>query len=427
MERTVLPVLSMAYWPNLMKDKRVYSVGQVNRYIKGLLQEDFLLERICIKGEVSNCKYHSSGHIYFTLKDEDSAISAIMFAGDRRSGLDFAMKDGDQVLASGNVGVYERGGTYQIYVKALERAGEGDLYLRFQRLKQELEEMGMFAEEYKQPIPHWARRIGIVTAPTGAAVRDIIQISGRRNPHVELILYPARVQGEGAAESIVQGLETLDAMDLDVLIVGRGGGSIEDLWAFNEEIVARAVFACHTPVISAVGHETDTTICDFVADLRAPTPSAAAELAVFSYEEFTADRMELRRRFSDSMESRIQELRKTLQGYSRELNHLSPAGRLNERRQYVLHLEQRLQSEMERILAESRNAMALYASRLEGASPAKKLSQGFGFAVDEKKRHISSVRMVRVGDPLTLHLEDGSIETQITEIKEEESWNRNQT
>ena len=265
----------------------VYSVSQVNSYIKNMFTQDFLLRRISVKGEVSNCKYHTSGHIYFTLKDGGGTLSAVMFAGQRR-GLSFRLAEGQQVVVKGNVDVYERDGKYQLYAAEIELAGRGDLFLRFEKLRNELEEMGMFAAEYKQDIPRYATKIGIVTAPTGAAVRDIINISKRRNPYVQLVLYPALVQGAEAKYSIAKGIETLDAMGLDVLIVGRGGGSIEDLWAFNEEMVARAIFACRTPVISAVGHETDVTIADYVADLRAPTPSAAAELAVFDYEQFEA-------------------------------------------------------------------------------------------------------------------------------------------
>lgn len=262
--------------------KNVYSVGQVNTYIRNMFAQDFMMQRISIRGEVSNCKYHTSGHIYFTLKDEVGTINAIMFAGNRK-GLSFPMKEGDKVIATGSVEVYERDGKYQLYAREIELDGAGNLYLKFEALKHELEEMGMFAAEYKKPIPKYATRIGVVTAPTGAAVRDIQNIAGRRNPFVQLILYPALVQGDGAVESIVNGIHALDMLGLDVLIVGRGGGSIEDLWAFNEEAVARAIFECETPVISAVGHETDTTIADYVADLRAPTPSAAAELAVFDY------------------------------------------------------------------------------------------------------------------------------------------------
>ncbi|MEE1028878.1 MAG: exodeoxyribonuclease VII large subunit, partial [Agathobacter sp.] len=274
--------------------KNVYTVGQVNNYIKNMFAQDFLLHRISIKGEVSNCKYHSSGHIYFTLKDSAGTISAIMFAGNRR-GLNFQMKEGDKVIVTGSVEIYERSGSYQIYAREIELDGEGNLYLKFEALKRELEEMGMFAPEYKQPIPKYSKRIGIVTAPTGAAVQDIRNISYRRNPYVQLILYPALVQGDGAAESIVNGIRALEHIGVDVIIVGRGGGSIEDLWAFNEEIVARAIFDCQIPVISAVGHETDWTIADYVADMRAPTPSAAAELAVYDYRLIEASFSEAKR------------------------------------------------------------------------------------------------------------------------------------
>ena len=253
----------------------IYSVAQVNSYIKNLFVQDFLLNRISVRGEVSNCKYHTSGHIYFTLKDKSGTLSAVMFAGQRK-GLTFQLQEGQQVVVTGSIDIYERDGRYQLYAREIKRDGVGDLFERFQKLRDELEEMGMFAAEYKKPIPKYAKTIGIVTASTGAAIHDIINITARRNPYVQLILYPALVQGQDAKFSIVNGIRTLDSMGLDVLIVGRGGGSMEDLWAFNEEIVARAIFECETPVISAVGHETDVTIADYVADLRAPTPSAAA-------------------------------------------------------------------------------------------------------------------------------------------------------
>ena len=258
----------------------VYTVSQVNNYIKNMFTQDFMLNRIAVQGEVSNCKYHSSGHLYFSLKDGGGAIACVMFAGQRK-GLAFSMKNGDRVVVNGSVSVYERDGRYQLYAREIRLEGEGALYEQFLALKRQLEEMGMFAPEYKRPIPSYIRRLGVVTAPTGAAIQDIRNIAGRRNPYVQIILYPALVQGEGAASSIVRGIEALDELGVDVIIVGRGGGSMEDLWAFNEEPVARAIFQCRTPVISAVGHETDVTIADFAADLRAPTPSAAAELAVF--------------------------------------------------------------------------------------------------------------------------------------------------
>ena len=260
----------------------IYSVKQVNAYIKNMFTQDFLLRNLCVSGEVSNCKYHTSGHIYFSLKDESGAIACVMFAGQRK-GLAFSMKDGDKVVVEGSVDVYQRDGRYQLYARKITLEGAGLLYERFLALKAELEEMGMFDAGYKQPIPRFIRTLGVVTAPTGAAVQDIRNIAYRRNPYVQVILYPALVQGDGAKESIVKGIQALEALGVDVMIVGRGGGSIEDLWAFNEEEVARAVFNCSVPVISAVGHETDTTIIDYVADLRAPTPSAAAELAVYDY------------------------------------------------------------------------------------------------------------------------------------------------
>ena len=247
-----------------------------------------MLQSIMVKGEVSNCKYHSSGHIYFTLKDEKGTIACVMFSANR-SGLRFRMEEGQQVVVSGRIDVYERDGKYQIYVQEIRLDGAGALYERYEQLKRELEERGMFAPQYKRPIPKYIGTLGVVTAATGAAVQDIINIARRRNPYVQIILYPAIVQGEAAVPSIVNGIRALERLGVDTIIVGRGGGSIEDLWAFNEEPVAQAVFDCSIPIISAVGHETDTTIVDFVADLRAPTPSAAAELAVYDIEGRSTD------------------------------------------------------------------------------------------------------------------------------------------
>lgn len=405
--------------------RKIYSVGQVSAYIKDVFDGDFLLRNLSVQGEVSNCKYHGSGHIYFTLKDGQGSISGIMFKGNRLKGLSFPMKDGDQVVVTGSVSVYEKGGTYQIYAREIFLAGVGDLYIRFEQLKQELEEMGMFAPEYKKPIPKFAKRIGIVTAPTGAAVRDIIQISLRRNPFVELILYPALVQGEGAAQSIVSGIMALDAMDLDVLIVGRGGGSIEDLWAFNEEAVARAIFSCNTPVISAVGHETDTTISDYVADLRAPTPSAAAEQAVFSYQEWQNTLGNYKLLFGRAMSNRMETVETQIATYAKQLEYLSPTKGLDEKRQYAMSLEQRLESAMGRLLEEYRGQLALYAGRLEGLSPAKKLSQGYSYMMDAQGKTVTSTNQVAVGDAIEVFVNDGIIGAEINQIKEDVSWKKN--
>ena len=395
--------------------KNVYSVGQVNAYIKNMFAQDFMMQHIYIKGEVSNCKYHSSGHIYFTMKDATGTLNAVMFAGYRR-GLKFTMKEGDNVIVTGSVEIYERDGKYQLYAREIELDGAGNLYLRFEALKQELEEMGMFAPEYKKTIPRFARRIGVVTAPTGAAVQDIRNIAARRNPYVQLILYPALVQGEGAAASIVNGIRALDAMGLDVLIVGRGGGSIEDLWAFNEEIVARAIFECNTPVISAVGHETDTTIADYVADMRAPTPSAAAELAVFDYRTVKEQITGLYRRLSGNMEQKIKFTGMQIRQMESRLHRLSPESRMREKRMYTAGLEQKIEQLMQKRLAEKRHEVAIFAERMERLSPLRKLSGGYAYVTDSKEKALLCVSQVERGDEVTIQLLEGKIKAEVTEV-----------
>ena len=389
----------------------VYSVSQVNAYIKNMFAQDFALSRISIKGEVSNCKYHTSGHIYFTLKDGLAAIQAVMFAS-RRGGLDFELRDGQQVVVKGSVEVYERDGRYQLYASQIALDGAGDLFRRFEKLRNELEEMGMFAPEYKRPIPKFARTVGVVTASTGAAIRDIINISSRRNPYVQLVLYPARVQGEGAAESIARGIEVLDRMGLDVIIAGRGGGSIEDLWAFNEEIVARAIFRCSTPVISAVGHETDVTIADYVADLRAPTPSAAAELAVFDFGQFEAQLRGAKELLARGLKRKIDGVRYQTEQYRLKLRLHDPQRQINEKRQRLVSAEDELKRLMERRLSDCRHRLALMSGRLHGQSPLEKLSRGFGFITDEEGRWVDHAASVRPGDRLSIRLADGQIEAR---------------
>ena len=399
--------------------KNAYSVGQVNRYVKNMFTQDFFLQKIYVKGEVSNCKYHTSGHIYFSLKDETGTMSCVMFAGHRR-GLAFSMKDGDKVIVGGSVDVYERDGRYQLYAKEITLEGAGALYERYLALKQELEEMGMFAGEYKQPIPKFIRRLGVVTAPTGAAVQDIRNISYRRNPYLQIILYPALVQGAGAAESIVKGIRMLDGLNVDVIIVGRGGGSIEDLWAFNEEIVARAIFECRTPVISAVGHETDFTIADFVADLRAPTPSAAAELAVNDYRSVVESVSVYRQRMYRAMSTRLDFYRSRLANFSTKFGYLSPEYRLREQRQRLADVESSLQNAMEGKLKENRHRLSLYVEHFTGLSPLRKLNQGFSYVADQEKRTLTSVKQVKNGDTIYISVTDGTIEAKVNSIKKEE-------
>ena len=402
--------------------KNIFSVGQINRYVKNMFTQDFILQKIYVKGEVSNCKYHTSGHIYFSLKDETGVLSCVMFAGHRR-GLAFRMKDGDRVVVGGAVDVYERDGRYQLYAKEISLEGAGALYERFLALKTELEEMGMFAQEYKQPIPAFIHRLGVVTAPTGAAVQDIRNISLRRDPYLQIILYPALVQGEGAADSIVRGIHMLDQAEVDVIIVGRGGGSIEDLWAFNEEKVARAIFECRTPIISAVGHETDFTIADFVADLRAPTPSAAAELAVADFRQILQNIAGLRDRMQKAMQRRAELGRAQLMQYQMRFQYLNPEAKLRDNRQRLADLDELLRRAMKNRIAEERHMLGIYLERYRGLSPLYKLNQGYSFVSDREGNGILSTQPVHSGDLLEISVTDGVIEAEVRSSRKED-WNK---
>ena len=402
--------------------KNIFSVGQINRYVKNMFTQDFILQKIYVKGEVSNCKYHTSGHIYFSLKDETGVLSCVMFAGHRR-GLAFRMKDGDRVVVGGAVDVYERDGRYQLYAKEISLEGAGALYERFLALKTELEEMGMFAQEYKQPIPASIHRLGVVTAPTGAAVQDIRNISLRRDPYLQIILYPALVQGEGAADSIVRGIHMLDQAEVDVIIVGRGGGSIEDLWAFNEEKVARAIFECRTPIISAVGHETDFTIADFVADLRAPTPSAAAELAVADFRQILQNIAGLRDRMQKAMQRRAELGRAQLMQYQMRFQYLNPEAKLRNNRQRLADLDELLRRAMKNRIAEERHMLGIYLERYRGLSPLYKLNQGYSFVSDREGNGIISTKQVHSGDLLEISVTDGVIEAEVRSSRKED-WNK---
>lgn len=394
----------------------IYTVSQVNSYIRHLFEEDFALGAIRIKGEVSNCKYHSSGHIYFTLKDEKSSMAAVMFAGNR-SGLQFPMKDGDRVTAFGSVNVYERDGKYQLYAREIIQDGIGDLYQRFEQLKKELLEMGMFDAAYKKPLPRYAQKVGIITSPTGAAIRDIINIATRRNPYVQLYLCPALVQGAEAVPSLISGLNRMDAMGMDVLIIGRGGGSIEDLWAFNEEEVARAIFACKTPVISAVGHETDVTISDYVADMRAPTPSAAAELAVFDYQKFLENVGQFRTTLDRTMMNRYQLCRAKFQYLAARMEKISPVKQLLDQRQQLDYQSDRLKAAMDTKLQFEKHRLKLAAEMLHGLSPMRKLESGFSYVSNEKGQNIRRVEQVKKGEQLQITLCDGELKAKVLEVK----------
>jgi exodeoxyribonuclease VII large subunit len=398
--------------------KNIYTVTDINRYIKNMFSQDFMMRKIYVKGEISNCKYHSSGHIYFTLKDESGSLRGIMFAGSAKN-LKQKLRDGDQIIALGSIEVFEMAGNYQLYVKEIIFDGTGDLNNRYQELKMRLEEMGMFATEYKKQIPAYPQKIGIVTAPTGAAIRDIQQIALRRNPYVQLILFPALVQGEGAKASIVEGIEQLDKIGVDLIIVGRGGGSIEDLWAFNEEIVANAVFQCKTPIISAVGHETDTTIIDYVADMRAPTPSAAAELAVFSINEvlefLLSSQNYLEKQFTITLNSWKSKLMK-------EKIHLeknNPSSKLNEQRRTLVELEHEIMDQFQKLLQERSKCLEIYAGKLDGLSPLKKMKQGYSMVLNAAGEKIYSVHQLVRDEKIKIAMQDGVVEAKVQGIFEQ--------
>ncbi len=394
----------------------IYSVGQVNSYIKDMFVQNALLRRINVRGEISNCTYHRTGHIYFSLKDHTGAISCVMFKGDSQS-LTFQMQEGQKVVVSGNISVFERDGKYQLYAREIQLDGEGALYQQYMQLKRKLEALGLFSAEHKKPIPMYAGTIGIVTAPTGAAIRDIIKVSYRRNPYVQLILYPALVQGTQAAQSIVQGIRTLDAYGVDVIIVGRGGGSIEELWAFNEEPVARAIFACRTPVISAVGHETDTTIADLVADLRVPTPSAAAEQAVLEYRQLVNHMELLKNQLADRIEQKIHLYRQRLEHDRLRFLYAGPQHKLNEKKQYISELMDRFPKEMQGKILDRKYQIGLLAERLDGISPLKKLQQGYSYTELSDGKAFRCLKQVEPGDMVTIHVTDGRVRARVEEME----------
>lgn len=395
--------------------KNVYSVGKVNSYIKNMFSQDSMLRSIYVKGEVSNLKYHSSGHIYFTLKDNTGTLSCIMFKGYRYNGLKFTLENGQQIVVGGSIEVYEHDGKYQLYAKEIELSGEGDLYAKFEKLKKDLYDEGMFDASYKKPIPKYAKKIGIVTARTGAAVRDIIDISKRRNPYVQLILYPAQVQGEGAAETIVQGINALQNQGVDVIIVGRGGGSIEDLWAFNEEIVARAIFACPIPIVSAVGHETDTTIADFVADLRAPTPSAAAELTVYPIADLIKEIDDYSSLLSSAMNHRLNMVKNRLDSCIKLVAANNPKIKVREQRTHYVNLSEKISRLMQDKLTSNRHRLNMLITKTESLSPLERLKGGYVYAAKDGKPLIKT-EQIKPEDVVNITLSDGEAKMKVQEV-----------
>lgn len=389
--------------------ERILTVSQVSRYLKNLLSTDYVLTGLSVSGEVSDMVSRPNGHIYFSIKDENALLKCVIFAGARRTGLGFPMRNGDQVVVRGRVDLYDRGGQMQVIASRIERQGAGDLYERFLALKNRLEEMGMFSQQYKRPIPRYIHRLGVVTSPSGAALQDIKSVSFRRNPYLQILLAPARVQGEGAAETIAEGIRRLDAEGVDLIIVGRGGGSIEDLWAFNEEIVARAIFDCETPVISAVGHETDFTIADYVADLRAPTPSAAAELAVDDIHELIRKIDESRRRMEQIMQMQLRYHIEQARRIYLSLQAASPKEKLKSLRFELEKKKAGLDERMRERLAGSERQLAILAERFEGLSPLKRLSGGYAYVRSEQGECLTRIAQAKAGELLEIHVTDGAV------------------
>ncbi len=402
----------------------IYSVKDINRYIKNMFDNDYLMRNVKIRGEISNVVYHSSGHIYFTLKEDGYAIKAVMFRQYQGRGLDFRMQNGQKIVVAGSLSVFERDGVFQLYAKEITLDGRGNLYEAYELLKQRLYEEGLFEFECKKEIPKFPKKVGIVTAKTGAAIQDIMNIAKRRNPYVQLYLYPAQVQGEGAAETIVAGIKKLDTMGLDTIIIGRGGGSIEDLWAFNEEIVARAIFEANTPIISGTGHEIDNTIADYVSDLRAPTPSAAAELAIPDVMTSLQQVRQYEQRMVADISHKMNLANQQLQRLSAYLERLSPERKLQNQMQYLDSLQNQIGMAMQQKLNGAKHRYELLLARLNGLSPTAKLVGGYGYVEGEDGRTIKSVSEMKEKQSFSVTMWDGTVTGTVTHIeKQKENGN----
>lgn len=389
------------------------TVTDLNKYIKGRIDNDEMLNNVLVKGEISNFKNHYTGHMYFTLKDENSLIKCVMFKT-YTTHLSFMPKDGMKVIVLGGVSVFERDGVYQIYAKAMKEDGLGNLYVAYEELKNKLSNEGLFDEKYKKPIPFMPKTIGVLTSNTGAVIRDIINVSTRRNPNVNIRLYPVPVQGSGAGEKIAEGIEFMNKNKLaDVLILGRGGGSIEDLWPFNEEVVARAIFNSKIPIISAVGHETDFTIADFVADLRAPTPSAAAELAVANIDDVRENLRAYNNRYKVSLKKKIELMKMSYEKCMTRQAFKNPTQKINE--QYML-IDMKVKSLQNSILLkikEDKTKFVKEVAKLDALSPLKTLTRGYSIISKQDGRIAKEVKDLSQGEKVSIRLSDGSVDAQV--------------
>ena len=390
-------------------ERQILGVSHVNAYIKQLMDKDFILKNLSVQGEVSNFKAHSSGHLYFTLKDDESTISCVMFKTHVQN-MDFIIENGMKIIVQGAVSVYERSGQYQIYVRKMMQDGLGRLYQAFEALKRKLNAEGLFNEDVKKPICKYAGHIGIITSDTGAALRDIVQVAKRRNPYVKMTLYPALVQGQEAAPTIIKGIAYFNQeKKVDTIILGRGGGSIEDLWVFNDEAVARSIYASDIPIISAVGHETDFTISDFVADLRAPTPSAAAELAVYDYYTLQNNLNQFELTIRQAMYRQLDHKKKRLELLKVQLSHQHPGLKFERKYQYIAELEDKMKMLIENIIRRKRHQVNLLEEQLKGLSPIQRLKEGYAYLSDLKLNKITSVNQLKPNDKVMVTLSDGQV------------------
>lgn len=397
--------------------KHIFSVTQINSYIHRIFESDYALKKIYLKGEVSNCKYHSSGHIYFTLKDEKSALRCVMFSSDRYKGLTFHLEDGQLVEVCGNISVYEQAGTYQMYARKIELSGAGELYIRYEQLKQELAEKGYFDFERKKPLPPYPEKIGIVTALTGAAIEDIKSIAQRRNPSVQLYLYPAKVQGEGAAAQIARGIQYFDAAGVDIIIIGRGGGSIEDLWAFNEIKVADAIYQADTPIISGTGHEIDMTIADYCADVRAATPSAACELAIPDIASFSTRMANYREVLDSLFQQKLLQMYQRVSLLEKQLESQRPDRKLMQHRLIYEHLEGKLTQAIRDKYQSRQQQFTRYLDRLSALAPTSRLRGGYVFAHTKEGSPLTSVDQIEKEQSFFITFSDGQAEVMPVSVK----------
>ena len=421
-----------------MAERKIFSVLDITKYIKGKLEGDFALRNIRVSGEVSNCKEDRNGHLYFTIKDSAAIMNCAMWASKRRTGLDFKMETGQHIVVTGNVGVYEKWGDYRLYADKIEQEGMGRLFEELEKLKQKLKAEGLFDEKHKKPIPKYPKKIGIITSRTGAVIEDIKRTAKEANAYVQLILYPAIVQGKDAAAALIKGIERFEEEGVDTIIIGRGGGSIEDLWCFNDENLARKVYACSIPIISAVGHQTDRTLVDEVSDLSVATPTAAAMSAVpkleTAFKELDAykdrltgglqlkiDRMKtwlastelLIKKHSPQM--KLKEMGRQLDGFSVNFNHIIRT-RLDNYDRQLIREKQQLNRLMRASYESANKRFISLAAGIEGNSPMKRLLGGYSYVENEAGENVRSINMVKTGESVKLILSDGSVKAKVEEI-----------